>query len=256
MYQKSITHKLIRFQKSWFFSSNYIAKKRQTEVFMKVHQVKKLNCVSGNWCSSSPCRNGGTCHNQASGYRCTCPSAYTGSTCATREWNFQLIINLLVEMTFQQSHSNAFSTSRSAMTWNWGLGFFKALLTDFPFKLLENNFKYCIKKVSPTTWFDSKNIDFFHQTTLLKKTNRGFHESWPSQKDWIAFQETGVPAVHVETEAFAIIKLPVIGALVHLHTLDQHVQHVSEIFMWWSTCLSKWLFNNHILTPFPHCVVQ
>jgi len=46
----------------------------------------------------------------------------------------------------------------------------------------------------------------------------------------IAFQETGVIPVHVKTEeALVIIKLPVIGAVVHLHTSDQNV-HVSEIF--------------------------
>jgi len=31
-------------------------------------------------------------------------------------------------------------------------------------------------------------------------------------------------------EALALIKLPVIVAFVHLHTLDQHVKLVSEIF--------------------------
>jgi len=136
------------------------------------------------------------------------------------------------------------------------LGYSKALLTDFPFKLLENNFKKCIRKVSLPNWHDSKNLDFFIRLHCWIKTNRGFHESSLSQKNWIAFQETGVPAVHVETEALVIIKLPVIGALVHLHTLDQHVKHVSEFFSWWSTCLSKWLFENHILMPFPHCAVQ
>ena len=46
----------------------------------------------------------------------------------------------------------------------------------------------------------------------------------------IAFQETGVPVVHVETEALALIKLLVIGAIAELVTLDQHVQQqVSEI---------------------------
>ena len=42
MYQKSITHKLIRFQKSWFFLSNCTAKKRQIELFMKVHSGIKI----------------------------------------------------------------------------------------------------------------------------------------------------------------------------------------------------------------------
>jgi len=46
-----------------------------------------MHIVSGNSCYNSPCQNGGTCTNQGSGYRCSCRTGYTGSTCATSEWN-------------------------------------------------------------------------------------------------------------------------------------------------------------------------
>lgn len=29
-------------------------------------------------CASSPCRNGGTCHDSIAGYTCECPPGYTG----------------------------------------------------------------------------------------------------------------------------------------------------------------------------------
>ena len=35
----------------------------------------------GNECSSSPCRNGGTCTDLACGFRCTCLSGYHGTYC-------------------------------------------------------------------------------------------------------------------------------------------------------------------------------
>ena len=39
-------------------------------------------CEVGS-CASRPCLNGGNCTDLVSGYRCTCPSAYAGRTCAT-----------------------------------------------------------------------------------------------------------------------------------------------------------------------------
>jgi len=48
----------------------------------------------------------------------------------------------------------------------------------------------------------------------------------------IMFQEIIATAVHVETEALALIYLTAIGAIAELDTLDQHVQQVSEIFYW------------------------
>ncbi|CAG9759563.1 unnamed protein product [Ceutorhynchus assimilis] len=35
-------------------------------------------------CSGSPCANGGTCHDISGGFRCTCPSGFTGLTCERR----------------------------------------------------------------------------------------------------------------------------------------------------------------------------
>jgi len=35
-------------------------------------------------CASQPCLNGGNCTDLVAGYRCTCPSSYTGLTCETR----------------------------------------------------------------------------------------------------------------------------------------------------------------------------
>ena len=34
-------------------------------------------------CAPRPCLNGGTCTDLVASYRCTCPPAYTGRTCAT-----------------------------------------------------------------------------------------------------------------------------------------------------------------------------
>jgi len=46
------------------------------------------------------------------------------------------------------------------------------------------------------------------------------------------FQEIIATAVHVETEALALIYLTATGAIAEQDTLDQHVQQVSEIFYW------------------------
>jgi len=137
-----------------------------------------------------------------------------------------------------------------------GIGLLQNFAYRFSFQITRKQFQIMYQKSIITNWYDSKNIDFFIKLHCYIKTNRGFHETSLSQKNWIALQETGVTAIHVKTEALARIKLPVIVAFVHLHTLDQDVKLVSEIFSWCSTCLSKWLFNKHILMPFPNCIVQ
>ena len=39
--------------------------------------------VNINECASGPCLNGGACTDLVASYRCTCPPAYIGRTCAT-----------------------------------------------------------------------------------------------------------------------------------------------------------------------------
>jgi len=50
--------------------------------------------------------------------------------------------------------------------------------------------------------------------------NQFFIQSSLGQANCIVFQETGATAAHVKTEAFALMKLPVIGAIADLDTLD------------------------------------
>lgn len=40
--------------------------------------------VQRNWCSSSPCKNGGRCHTLLHGFMCECPQGFTGTTCEVR----------------------------------------------------------------------------------------------------------------------------------------------------------------------------
>ena len=39
------------------------------------------NCVPVNYCTSNPCRNNATCHNETGGFKCNCAAGYTGSLC-------------------------------------------------------------------------------------------------------------------------------------------------------------------------------
>ena len=39
--------------------------------------------TSGTLCTSNPCKNGGNCTQNANGYACQCPLAYTGAHCET-----------------------------------------------------------------------------------------------------------------------------------------------------------------------------
>ena len=36
-----------------------------------------------NECSSNPCKNGASCHNNQNSYSCTCAAGWTGTTCTT-----------------------------------------------------------------------------------------------------------------------------------------------------------------------------
>lgn len=38
-------------------------------------------CRLIDYCTSSPCLNGGTCVQEVGGYTCKCPSGYTGPNC-------------------------------------------------------------------------------------------------------------------------------------------------------------------------------
>ena len=38
-----------------------------------------------NVCASSPCKNGGTCHDQINSFWCSCRGGWSGSTCQTSE---------------------------------------------------------------------------------------------------------------------------------------------------------------------------
>lgn len=40
-----------------------------------------LFVIAINFCASSPCKNNGTCHNDANDFRCTCPAGWAGKTC-------------------------------------------------------------------------------------------------------------------------------------------------------------------------------
>ena len=49
----------------------------------KVLSYFECTASAPNFCASSPCLNGGSCVNGASGYTCTCAPGYTGTTCAS-----------------------------------------------------------------------------------------------------------------------------------------------------------------------------
>jgi len=40
-----------------------------------------LFSVNSDFCSSNPCKHGGTCTNSGTGYSCTCPSGWSGTDC-------------------------------------------------------------------------------------------------------------------------------------------------------------------------------
>lgn len=46
-----------------------------------VRLKKHFHIAALNPCSSSPCRNNGTCVPNEDGYRCNCPQGYSGSSC-------------------------------------------------------------------------------------------------------------------------------------------------------------------------------
>lgn len=58
--------------------------------FYNLHQmIYKFDCTSINFssdineCASSPCKNGGTCHDDIDSYTCTCIAGYEGHNCET-----------------------------------------------------------------------------------------------------------------------------------------------------------------------------
>ncbi|XP_065195231.1 uncharacterized protein LOC135826548 [Sycon ciliatum] len=45
-------------------------------------------------CSSSPCKNGGTCQETSEGYTCQCPTLYTGRHCQRHWWSKYILANM------------------------------------------------------------------------------------------------------------------------------------------------------------------
>jgi hypothetical protein len=43
-------------------------------------------------CASNPCNNGGTCLERIRGYRCICPTGFSGSTCSTPTENLRVLV--------------------------------------------------------------------------------------------------------------------------------------------------------------------
>ena len=71
--------------RNFFFHHNSTTQRPST-VFAFLHNSMPktiIMYISVLPCSSSPCRNGGTCNNNAggSGYTCNCPSTHTGTNC-------------------------------------------------------------------------------------------------------------------------------------------------------------------------------
>ena len=69
-------------------SSSYgliVLKLRKTFVFV----------TAINFCASSPCKNNGTCHNDANDFRCTCPAGWAGETCEISRWTQKLKLTYL-----------------------------------------------------------------------------------------------------------------------------------------------------------------
>ncbi|XP_072024573.1 uncharacterized protein [Amphiura filiformis] len=56
-------------------------------------QEKCLEFVKNNECSSSPCLNGGTCHDQVRYYTCSCSGLYSGLRCENERTAFVLILS-------------------------------------------------------------------------------------------------------------------------------------------------------------------
>lgn len=49
------------------------------------HPRLSLPCTDVDDCSPNPCNHGGTCQDQVNGYKCLCPSQWTGKTCLIGE---------------------------------------------------------------------------------------------------------------------------------------------------------------------------
>ena len=46
-----------------------------------------------NYCAEDPCENGGSCHDDITGYSCSCPQGFTGYNCETGVYKYFVLLS-------------------------------------------------------------------------------------------------------------------------------------------------------------------
>lgn len=83
----NLHYKSIRYDLIYLFTASWVK--------FNVYQLKSFSLAQheiiiflfrGIWCSSSPCKNGGTCVDISNGFTCICPAGKSGTLCETSKF--------------------------------------------------------------------------------------------------------------------------------------------------------------------------